>query len=84
MNDGYSITQILFERTKEAEKGFLDDPHPTVLSCGGIYLPRRKRTLKVAYQVLNLANEKEPIKIYTGRRSLPNFLQEVLAKEGLN
>lgn len=80
----YSITELIFERAKEAEKGFVDHPSPTVLSCGGIYLPRRKIPEKVNYHVLNLANVKEPIKIYTGRRALTNTLQEILAKEGLN
>lgn len=84
MDMGFSITQIIFERTKEAEKGFLDHPSPTVLSCGGIYIPRKKMSDKVFYQILNLANIKEPIKIYTGRGKFTNRLQEVLAKESLN
>lgn len=84
MQIGYSITQLIFERTQEAQRGFLDHPNPTVLSCGGIYLPRRKTPPRICYHVLNLANVKEPIKIYTGRRALTNALQEILAKEGLN
>lgn len=80
----FSITKLIFERTKEAEQGFLRSPNPTVLSCGGIYIPRRKQVEKICYHILNLANIKEPIKIYTGRRNLTNRLQEILAKEGLN
>lgn len=78
------MTRIIFEKIKEAESGFLQDQNPTVLSCGGIYLPRRKIPAKVVFQVLNLANDKEPIKIYTGRNGRMNFLQDILAKEYLN
>lgn len=81
---GFSILQFLFERLREAETGFLENPNPTVLSCGGIYLPRRKLPAKVVFQVLNLANNQEPIKIYTGRHGKINLLQEVLSKEILN
>lgn len=80
----FSITQFLFERLRETEAGFLNNPNPTVLSCGGIYLPRRKLSARVVFQVLNLANNREPIKIYTGRHGKINLLQEVLSKEILN
>ncbi|MBI4124722.1 MAG: hypothetical protein HY609_01215 [Deltaproteobacteria bacterium] len=80
----FSITELIFERTKEAEQGFCQTQNPTVLSCGGIYIPRRVDIQKIQYHILNLANTKEPIKIYTGRRNLTNRLQEILAKEGLN
>lgn len=80
----FSITKYIFERTREAESDFVNHPNPTVLSCGGIYIPRRKTTDKLIYQVLNLPNEAEPIKIYTGRRGVLNKLNEVLAKEVLN
>ncbi len=80
----FSITKYIFEKTREAESEFMNHPNPTVLSCGGIYIPRRKIPDKITYQVLNLPNEQEPIKIYVGRRGAVNKLQEVLAKEILN
>lgn len=80
----FSITRLIFEKTKEAEQGLFDSQNPAVLSCGGIYLPRRKAIERICYHVLNLANTREPIKIYTGRRNLTNRLHEILAKEGLN
>lgn len=83
-SDMDSLTRLIFERTEEAERGFMNHPTPTVLSCGGIYIPRRKFPERIDYHVLNLANEKEPIKLYTGRRGIANALQEILAKEGLN
>ena len=84
MFKGSTISKLIFERTEEAQKGFMGHKDPTVLSCGGIYLPRRKSANKVVYHVLNLANLKEPIKIYTGRRRFINQLAQVLAKEALN
>ena len=84
MQPQISLTEMIFERTQKAEAGFLDEANPTILSCGGIYIPRRKLPAKIVYHVLNLANEKEPIKIYTGRSRMTNFLQQVLAKESMN
>lgn len=78
------ITQIIFEKIKEAEAGLLQDRNPTVISCGGIYIPRKKIPDKIVFQVLNLANDQEPIKIYTGRHGRLHLLQDILAKEHLN
>ncbi len=78
------ITQIIFEKIKEAEAGLLQDKSPTVISCGGIYIPRKKTPDKITFQVLNLANDREPTKIYTGRQGRFHLLQDILAKEHLN
>lgn len=80
-----NISRLIFERAAE-ESLFKERQHPTVLSCGGMYLPRTKSAFapNTSYHVLNLANEKEPIKIYVGRRNPVNLLHQVLAKEALN
>jgi len=51
-----------------------------------MYLPRPKATpqdSRVIYQVLTLANQNEPTKIFTNRLPL-NALFQILAKEGMN
>lgn len=81
-----SITRLILERAAQGEQNFVGYKNPAVLSCGGMYLarPRSFVPAKVFYDVLNLANPKEPIKIYTGRHRLANLLHQVLAKEALN
>lgn len=81
-----NITRLILERAADESHFREDRQHPTVLSCGGMYLPRTKNgfTPNVHYHVLNLANENEPIKIYVGRRGPVNLLHQVLAKEALN
>lgn len=81
-----SITRLILERTAIESQTVEQSQHPTVLSCGGMYLPRTKSALPtpVCYHVLNLPNENEPIKIYVGRRHLTNLLHQILAKEGMN
>lgn len=81
-----SITQMILERAAEEGRQAGVARHPTVLSCGGMYLPRTRTPgpAPVNYHVLNLANENEPIKIYVGRRGNFNLLYQILAKEAMN
>lgn len=79
-----SITRLILERTAVESRHYPPTNHPAVLSCGGMYLPRTKDPAPVHYNILNLANEKEPIKIYVGRRRLTNLLYHILAKEAMN
>lgn len=81
-----SMTRMILERAVEEGKQAGVNRHPTVLSCGGMYLPRTRTSVPgpVNYHVLNLANENEPIKIYVGRRANFNLLYQVLAKEAMN
>lgn len=57
--------------------------HPTVLSCGGIYIPNRVRRQRILYHILNTPSEQEPVKVVTGQRPR-NRLFEVLMKESMN
>lgn len=81
-----SITRLILERSVLESRQYHPANQPAVLSCGGMYLPRAKTTTnnKIVFHVLNLANEKEPIKIYVGRRGLANQLYQILAKEAMN
>jgi hypothetical protein len=57
--------------------------NPTVLSCGGIYIPHRKRREQILYHILNTPSESEPVKVVAGARPR-NVLFEVLMKESMN
>lgn len=57
--------------------------NPTVLSCGGIYIPRRDIDDRILYQIITTPNQNEPVKVVTGARPR-NALNEVLLKESMN
>ena len=82
MQQPLTVTQLIIKKAQEEGQRVSVNQNPTVLSCGGMYLPRTKTTFapRIAYHVLNLANPEEPIKIYVGRRVVPNLLHEVLQK----
>jgi len=85
MSEKESITHFIIHRMTE-ESHEEQSNAPKVLSCGGMYLsrPRNSASLKrLEYNVLNLANQKEPVKICTGKR-WANPLYEMLHKEVLN
>lgn len=75
-------TTLIVEKVEGVEN---PAKNPTVLSCGGIFIPR-PREMKPGdplYHILNVANANEPTKIVTG--IVPqNLLQAVLQKESLN
>lgn len=81
-----SMTRLILERTTEEGQWVSDARNPAVLSCGGMYLPRPKTQAppRVFYHVLNLANPKEPIKIFIGQQRMANLLHQALAKEAMN
>lgn len=57
---------------------------PTVLSCGGIYIPRTSREeQRVIYHIITTSSREEPVKVMTGLRPR-NALHEILIKESLN
>ena len=78
-----SITDFIMKRIVQMQRHFINQKNPCVLSCGGIYIPRHQAK-KISYQVLNLANEAEPTKVYSDRPSFNSGLYRVLAKEILN
>lgn len=79
------MTTLVVEQVQEQKMDGLTDKNPTVLSCGGIFIPRPRPMgpNDEIYKILNCANEKEPTKVVCG--SVPrNLLQEVLYKESMN
>ena len=56
---------------------------PTVLSCGGIYIPHRGEREEILYHVITTSCREEPVKVLTGARPR-NVLYEVLLKESMN
>lgn len=86
MKEMNSIARLILQKAAQEGEGFGLKKNPAVLSCGGMYLPRpgAGAPVKVIYHVLNLANQKEPIKLYTGRRPFMNVLHQALVKESMN
>ncbi|MFH1653414.1 MAG: hypothetical protein ABIE74_05100 [Pseudomonadota bacterium] len=64
--------------------GELSCSNPIVLSCGGIYIPPRKKfNARYSYDLLTTANGLEPVKVVP-EKPLRNMLKVVLEKESLN
>lgn len=57
--------------------------NPTVLSCGGIFIPRPGEERHLASHIITTSSRDEPVKIVTGVRPR-NALYEVLLKESMN
>lgn len=79
-----SIARLILERAATEGTRLSENRKTTILSCGGMYLARSGQIPPTVYHVLNLANQKEPIKIYVGRRGPVNQLHRALAKEAMN
>lgn len=77
--------QVIIQRALEVSAGQKSSGHPTVLSCGGIFVPRPRpiNPRDPLYHVLNTPMEERPAKIVSALIHR-NLLQEVLAKEALN
>jgi hypothetical protein len=56
---------------------------PTVLSCGGMYIPHHGSREQVIYEIITTSCREEPVKVVSGARP-HNILHEVLIKESLN
>ena len=81
-----SITQFLIQRVVEETRDRRIMNNPTVLSCGGMYLPRPKFNFQnsiLSYDVLSLANSDKPVKVVTGSHPV-NALHQILFKESMN
>lgn len=74
---GEAILQQIFDPEKRGEV------NPTVLSCGGIYIPHRGSQERIPFQVITTSSQAEPVKVVTGARPR-NILYEVLLKESMN
>ncbi len=79
------ITNLVVENVPDESMGGLGRSNPTVLSCGGIYIPRPKPfdPKEEYFKIINIANDKEPTKI-VGSSVAINLLQNVLHKESMN
>lgn len=79
-------TELIVDQTFEEGPGELSSKNPMVLSCGGIYIPQRKRSHlehKILWQIINLPDMEHPTKIVSS--GLPKSpLAEIIQKESLN
>lgn len=57
--------------------------NPTVLSCGGIYIPHRGRQDEILSHIITTSCREEPVKVVTGVKPR-NVLREVLLRESMN
>ena len=57
--------------------------NPTVLSCGGMYIPHHGSQDAALYQIITTPSISEPVKVVTGSRP-HNVLYEALIKESMN
>lgn len=92
LDQGSLLQGLVFEAGGEASKS----PQMTVLSCGGIFVPRRRKLnveLKKWRQIVNLPGPELSAKIFgyeiipdeaVSPRGLPVELESVLRKEVLN
>lgn len=74
----------IVRETYEEGPGELSSRNPMVLSCGGIYIPNRKRVLdRPLWHVINLPDTDNPTKVVSS--NIPKSpLNEILDKESLN
>lgn len=79
------MQELVVEHTQDPGLDGINAKNPTVLSCGGIFIPRPKQMGRndELYKILNTTNKDEPTKLVTGSLTL-NILQEVLHKESMN
>lgn len=58
--------------------------NPTVLSCGGIYIPRNTHEEKrILYHIITTQRKDEPVRV-VGNFRPRNSLHEILLRESLN
>ncbi len=79
------MQELVVEQTQDPGLDGLGTKNPTVLSCGGIYIPRPRPMgpNDEIYKIINSPNQKEPTKVVMGSLHL-NILMEVLHKESMN
>ncbi|PIR17965.1 MAG: hypothetical protein COV46_01890 [Deltaproteobacteria bacterium CG11_big_fil_rev_8_21_14_0_20_49_13] len=79
------MQELVVEHTQDPGLDGVNTKNPTVLSCGGIFIPRPRPMGRndELYKILNTTNKEEPTKLVTGSLTF-NILQEVLHKESMN
>ena len=75
------ISEMILNQAFDPEKR--DGASPTVLSCGGIYIPHRGEREEILCHIITTSSREEPVKVVTGARPR-NVLYEVLIKESMN
>ncbi|MBI4366977.1 MAG: hypothetical protein HY543_09185 [Deltaproteobacteria bacterium] len=77
--------KLIIQRALDASTGRTNPQHPTVLSCGGIFVPRPRplNPRDPLYHILNIPSEGQPVKVVSALIHR-NILQEVLSKDSLN
>ena len=77
--------ETIVRRAIDANAGAQATQHPTVLSCGGIFVPRPRplNPRDPLYHILNTPMTERPAKVVSALVHR-NILQEVLTKETLN
>lgn len=81
-----SMTQFIAERVAEESFNLKLNENPTLLSCGGMFLPKPKANpsnARVRYHVVSVANKEEPTKVFSTRRNV-NALNNVSMKSNMN
>lgn len=76
---------LILERAIELSQGELQNGHPAVLSCGGIYVPRPRpiNPSDPLYHILYTPNDERPSKIVSALIT-KNLLDEIMNKDRVN
>lgn len=77
------VGKTVIEHFFKGDFGELKSKDPTVLSCGGIYIPHRGTQQRLLYHIINTPSDREPVKVVCGSRP-KNVLHEVMLKESMN
>ena len=72
------LEQILLGCDMSSEKD-----SPTVISCGGIYIPHSGERERTIYHIINTSSGEEPVKVVTARKPR-NILHEIIIRESMN
>lgn len=76
-----NVSELILNQAFDPE--VRDGASPTVLSCGGIYIPHRGRQEEILFHIITTSRSDEPVRVVAGARPR-NFLREVLLKESMN
>jgi hypothetical protein len=75
------VSELILNRAFDPERR--DGSSPTVLSCGGIYIPHRGCQEEILLHIITTSRADEPVRVVTGAKPR-NSLREVLLKESMN
>lgn len=78
-----SLSDMLVQRVLGQVEPSETNRNPTVLSCGGIFIPRRRRSFDAPYEIITTPSKDEPVKVVVGSQ-LKSVLSELLFRESLN